>query len=343
MQLEDFKRWHWVLIAIVIGALMGFSWNLTPPDEKAEGRGISALDFVGNIARQKTGNGYSWIRQTLVYPAEDRTNPVTGKHEKANYVVCSMLTPIPLPADLDSESMDQLRGRAKDAGIENYEKMEKPQLLGSIRAKPKYKYAITHFSADIPFKVGNIQPKSDTYTIRDYLAETRTAFPDIDFKYAWWAAPRATYLLWTGGAVLLIGGVWPSLVGLIIGAGLGGPKREKKGEGYDLSRFGKSSAPSKSAAPMKPGVSEADAQQLRDLQEKLEQNVSGMAMTGGPAAYEGAPATATTVKQLSGSPDPIKPGAPTDSDEPKEYKGEYYPVVKAPTEPKKTDSKPVGR
>ena len=309
MQIEDFKRWHWVLISLVLGGLMAFSWNLSSPDEKSDGKGTSALEFVGNIGRQKTGNGYSWIRQVVIYPPEDKPDPVSGKTGKANYVVCSMLTPIPPPSDLDSESVDQLRDRAKAAGVANAEKMEKPQLLGSIRANPKYKYSIVHFTADIPFKVGNIQAKSDTYSIREYLADTKRAFPDVQYKYAWWSEHPAQYLLWMGGCVLLIGGVWPSFIGLMTGAGLGRPKREKKEE-YDLDRFGKSAnKPAKSAAPMKPGISDADAQQMRDLQEKLEQNVAGMAMTNAPGAFQGAPTTSTaTVKQLTGSPDPSSRG-----------------------------------
>src|SRR5437667_5969116 len=99
----------------------------------------------------------------------------------------------------------------------------------------KYHYSVKHFTADVPFKVANIQPKSDTYSILDYLAETKQAFPDVvEYRYAWWAAPRAQYVLWMGGALLLIGGVWPSLVNLMIGAGMGSPKRDKQTDAYEL-------------------------------------------------------------------------------------------------------------
>ena len=289
MQIEDFKRWHWILIALVIGGLMGFCWNLTPPDEKADGRGTSALEFVGNLTRQKTSQGYTWVRQTLVYPPEERVDPTTGKTGFANYVVCSMLTPLP---------------------------------------DGKYKYMVKHFTADVPFKVGNIQPKSDQYSIRDYLKETKEAFPEVvDYRYAWWSAPRMQYILWMGAALLLIGGLWPTLVNLMIGAGLGGHKHEKKDE-YDLDRFGKSKEPAKSATPVKAGMSNADMQKLRDLQDHLADNVSGMELTGGVATSVATSSAPGTVKALGGSSEPLKPVAPTEPEEPKEYMGEYYPVVK---------------
>jgi hypothetical protein len=290
MQIEDLKRWHWVAIALVIGALMGMMWNMTSPDEKGDGRGTSAFEFVGNIARQKTSNGYTWIRQTVVYPPEEHADPVTEKTVKTNYVICSMLTALP---------------------------------------NGKYKYEVKHFSADIPFKVGNIQPKSETYSIRDYLAETKAAFPElVDYKYAWWAAPKAQYMLWMTGAVLLIGGVWPSLVNLMIGAGMGRPKSEKKDE-YDLSRFGNSLKPTKKVEAAKPTISAADSQRLQDLQEQLAQNVSGMELTAGEVGSTAGPASsAQVVKPLTGSGEPLKPVVSNQPEEPREYTGEFYPVVK---------------
>src|SRR4051794_7687074 len=128
MQIEDFKRWHWMGIALVIGALMAVMWNMTSPDEKGDGRGTSSFEFVGNVARQKTSEGYTWVRQTVVYPPSEKLDPTTGQVGKANYVVCAMLTPLP---------------------------------------NGKYKYLVKHFTADIPFKVGNTPPKSDTYSVLD--------------------------------------------------------------------------------------------------------------------------------------------------------------------------------
>jgi hypothetical protein len=63
-----------------------------------------------------------------------------------------------------------------------------------------------------------------------------------------------------------------------------------------------------------------------------------MQITGDGASAAGSgPVTTPTVKQLSGVSDPTAAPVNSESDEPKEYGGEYYPVVKShqPGETKK--------
>ena len=78
--------------------------------------------------------------------------------------------------------------------------------------------------------------------------------------------------IWGGGAVLLIGGVWPTLLSVMIGAGLGRPKSEKKDD-YDLDRFSRS-APEEAAKPSARTVSADDQEKLRKLRETLERNLA---------------------------------------------------------------------
>ena len=290
MQIEDFKRWHWVLISLAIGALLAYGRTMLSPDESGTGRGIAAIEFVQNVARPKTGNGYEWIKQLTIYPTQTIPDASTGQMRQVNFVVCNLLTPLP---------------------------------------NGKYQYKPVHFTAEIPFKVANIKPTSDTYSIRDYLTEVKERFPDLTYRYAWWTQPRAQFGIWMGGAVLLIGGVWPSLVSLMIGAGLGRPHKEKTDD-YDLERFSKSK-PTKAPEPVaKPGLSAAEAQKLRDMQDQMEKDLAaaGMQMTsGGEPASAGASLTSSQVKVLAGtSVEPV--AAPKTDDEPKEYKGEFYPVAK---------------
>jgi hypothetical protein len=290
MQIEDFKRWHWVLISLAIGALLAYARTMLSPDEVGTGRGISPNEFAQNVARPKTGNGYDWVKQITIYPTQTIVDPSSEQTRQVNFVVCNLLTPLP---------------------------------------NGKYQYKPVHFTAEIPFKVGNTKPMSDTYSVRDYLAEVKDRFPDVQYRYAWWTQPRAQFGIWMGGAVLLIGGLWPSLVSLLIGAGLGRPHKEKTDE-YDLERFSKSK-PSKAPEPVaKAGMSAAEAQKLRDMQDQMEKDLAaaGMQMTsGGEPASAGGPASSAPVKALTGTAvEPVE--APKADDEPKEYKGEFYPVAK---------------
>src|SRR5262249_18763432 len=126
--------------------------------------------------------------------------------------------------------------------------------------------------ADIPFKfVGGPPPPSKSFTIQDYLEQVRKSNAEATYRFAWWYLPWAIALIWGGGAVLLIGGVCPTALNLMIGAGLG-RKKEKEPE-YDLDRFKggaePSTAPSGRVAP-----TAADHQHLKELEETLQRNIA---------------------------------------------------------------------
>lgn len=287
MQIEDFKRWHWVLISLVVGGLLAYMHTIVGPDEQGGGRGITAGDFVYNASRPKTGNGFEWVKNLTVYPPQNVVDPTNAKAKQVNYVSGLLLTMLP---------------------------------------NGKGQYKPVHLIAEVPFKAGNgAVPKSDSYSVLDFLNETKERAPDLHFKFAWWAQPKAQYALWMSGALLLIGGVWPTLINLMIGAGFARPKTPK--EDYDLDRF--SSAPEKAAAAAKPGMSNADNERLRNMQGQLEADLaaSGMQMTGAGSAGAAAGGSAAPVKQLSATAsDPIV--LTQAEQEAKEYGGDYYPVVK---------------
>ena len=110
------------------------------------------------------------------------------------------------------------------------------------------KYNPYQLIADVPFKMAGSAPapRAD-FTIRDYIDQLRKNHSEITYRYAWWNLPTAAAAIWGGGAVLLIGGIWPTLVSLMIGAGLG-RKKDQESE-YDLDRFkGGTEAAAKSAS-----------------------------------------------------------------------------------------------
>src|SRR5262249_31222750 len=91
------------------------------------------------------------------------------------------------------------------------------------------------------------------------------------------------------------------------------------------------SKPTKAPEPVaKPGLSEAEAQKLRDMQDQMEKDLAsaGMQMTTGSGeAGSAVGSVPATVKALNGKAvEPVT--APKADDEPKEYTGEFYPVVK---------------
>src|SRR5207248_1549758 len=118
--------------------------------------------------------------------------------------------------------------------------------------------------------------------------------------FAWWYLPWAIALLWGGGAVVLIGGIWPTALNLMIGAGLG--RKKEKEPDYDLDRF--KGGPEPAAAPSgRVAPTAADHQQLKALEESLQRNIAAS------AAHADQPTQATagkeqpaTVRKLDGGP-----------------------------------------
>jgi hypothetical protein len=176
------------------------------------------------------------------------------------------------------------------------------------------------FIADTPYKAGVWRGESEEYpTVMAYLQHAMKDNPELSAKYAWYREKWAIFALWTGASVLLIGGVWPSVVSLMVGAGLGF-HGEEKGPDYDLDRF-KSEAEKKAGGAKVPTA--AELQHLRELEEEMERKLA--AQRAGLPIPEDEPAQApAAVKKLDGGT--LENLAPQKPGEEHEYSGEFYPV-----------------
>jgi hypothetical protein len=177
---------------------------------------------------------------------------------------------------------------------------------------------------------------ADRHTISDFLLAANKlilqqqgpgAIP-VSFRYTWWESANHAFAIWMTGSFLLVGVIWPTLLQVMVKGGLGRTKPEE----FDLSRY--------KPAPVSPGIAKPtkavtkdDMQQLREMEESLEASLRASAQAGGPAAEPQTQPAAPAIKVLAGAePAAVLPQAP---EEPKEYQGEFYPVVR-PVE-KKTD------
>lgn len=204
--------------------------------------------------------------------------------------------------------------------------------------------------AKIPYKpvfrmVGTVGPE---LTIDKYLTELAKQRPTVRFRYAWWLVPRNGMIL--GGVVglVLIGGIWPSLLNLMLGAGLGPKPKPKPATGEKPLWKYKSAAPAVDS-PTKPAVTAEDQQRLLEVTEAYEHSLreEGLPLpqTAGPAD---AASAQTQVRKLEAGPLQQAPKLPQPGEEDEiEVKGEYYPVLihhpkKKPQTDQKSDSKPPG-
>lgn len=180
------------------------------------------------------------------------------------------------------------------------------------------------YMADTPYKAGQWRGEAEEHkNVLEFLAAQKKNNADVSFKYAWYRETWAIYMLWTGASVLLIGGVWPSIVSLMVGAGLGFHK-EDAGPEYDLSRF-KSEQDAKKQAGHEP--TPAEVEHLQKLEAELEKKLAAQ-RAGLPIPEDEPEATPAGVKKLDGGPlqSMVEEKPPEDH----EYKGEFYPVDRGP-------------
>jgi len=267
MHVQDLKRWHWVVISIIVGLALSYVWSSVEWDENLPT--IGQRDFESGLVTKFPQAGH--LDNVTVMP------PQEGKYKVVAEQVRNTKTP------------------------------------GVIDLRP------VAYMADSPYISGKWRGDSDSHpNVLDYLKSAKQTNPEVSYKYAWYRETWAIFLLWTGASVLLIGGVWPSVVSLMVGAGLGFNK-EDKGPDYDLDRF-------KGEEAKKPGAPQptaADMQHLRDLESELEKKLA--AQRAGLPIPEDEPAEQPAgVQKLAGGPleKMVDDKPPEDHD----YKGEFYPV-----------------
>ncbi len=98
-----------------------------------------------------------------------------------------------------------------------------------LRDEKRWVYLASAFRAELPYQpVTDFISSDKQMSMTNFLELARAQAPWVSFRYAWWEEPRWTLMLWAGGMVLLIGGVWPTIIDLLIGAGLARPRRTRQ-------------------------------------------------------------------------------------------------------------------
>jgi len=159
------------------------------------------------------------------------------------------------------------------------------------------------FNANNPFEFGSTIPGHD---IRDFLAKE---CPKLSYRYAWWDSTTAQVGIWGASATLLLGVVF-AVASLFVSGG------EK---GVQISLLADSKAPA--AAPSLPAPA-ADLSKIEALNAMIEQSL-GITAEQTLSSPTAKPAEAP-VRSLSHVPDTFAP--PEQKTDPKEYRGQYYPV-----------------
>ncbi len=194
-------------------------------------------------------------------------------------------------------------------------------------ARQTVEYVDFEFIAQMPYVPLTRAPQNrpENFTVKDYLEHIKSG---PGYRAAWERNSVTATAIITGTSLVLIGGVWPSIIGLLTGAGLvtKKPKKEKKSD----SLFHYKPSSSEDTGPAKPVVTAKDQEKLEDLNEMLEKSINsaGLELKEGAVATASAGVSNEPVKKLTGTAEEASKVAQVASDEPKEYTGEFYPVVK---------------
>jgi hypothetical protein len=126
----------------------------------------------------------------------------------------------------------------------------------------------------------------------------------VAYRYCWWEERGFTAAIYPLAGVVLIGGVWPTLLNFLVGIGLGSKKKAAADE-YDVDRF-KGASKATAVSRPKAGMTARDEQQLAAMTAELETDLAASAAVHGPSDGNGATAAAApAVRELTGGP--IKP------------------------------------
>ncbi|HEY7086607.1 MAG TPA: hypothetical protein VH518_00880 [Tepidisphaeraceae bacterium] len=181
-----------------------------------------------------------------------------------------------------------------------------------------------------PVIPGRVEASGDL-TIQGYLEGLARSDNTVRFHYGWWLEPKKALIIGSLLGMLIIGGVWPSLLNVMVGAGLGrkaDPEEDaRRKSGFDWGSLVRMSKKPAAGGAGRPQVSAADQRHVQDVADAYERGLAGSAVATASAGASVAQAEGT-VRKLEGGPlEAAKPMAKPEDEDDIEVKGEYYPVL----------------
>jgi hypothetical protein len=324
MRVERIHRWQWVTIALVVGFLIGYVRNhFTGEDITGYGNSMNGQQQFETaiLSQERLPNGETrpLFYKLTVFNIKD-PNPQRLSQDD----MLKLLTPSQKKEyDAIKKQSDQraylgeaerdlansrrtlavagvyYNGRpSQNPKTKQWEKVWHPYFFITPNPyKPTKQFAITGAVPTVKptlsdrlqklaEKVGLKTPEPPD-SVLAYLNALK-AQGRVSFTYEWWKTPRVSMTLWIAGCLLMIGGLWPTLINLLVYGTFGRPIEEK----VDLRKVRHGQAAKTSRGP-----TEEDLAQLKALEEKLEADLAASASSS-PLGSSDRPAPAP-VKQLT--------------------------------------------
>ncbi len=334
MHIEDFKTWHWILIGLVVGLLIGGVKLYQGP--WFDNGTVATLGDQARFELALLGKLPIDAATQVTLPA---TAPAAGAKPGAKPPKPRVVNRY--PPGVTAKGSDRYTQRyhhgqplIKDLVVHppvaggpprSYwvtGKMYEVDLQHMNEADPNS--PVVPFESWVPFNYEAKAPYVGTYvakgrypTVTEYLAAA-SKDPEAKFvyRYSWWEGSAATLALPACAGLLVIGFAWPLMINLMQRGGMA-PLPQPKAKLPKNRKMG---------ADKRPVDHTAGDKQLDELNAALEAEVAGFASTSTDPDDSSVPMP--TVKTLAGA-DPMAPSTPATPEEIVEYGGEFYPVVKA--------------
>jgi hypothetical protein len=313
MQIEDIKRWHWLLLGLIAGLAISFAWQ--------------DHDVVGDVY---------YARAEIKQPKFEQE--ALAKSRKSGQPILQNVRVEPPVKDYANQLRQIVVGKRLLLNTAD----DKEYLV------PFYFYAAVPYQPRIALSEADNKPFPANGTVLDYLRLAKAKNPSLGFRYAWEFEPNWFIALCGAGGVVVVGIIWPTILNALMGAGFGRPPKtqsEKDNEAY-LSRFGKRSQ-KPAASRVAKGPTQEDQDQLLAMNEKMQSELAaaGMFVTEPVSATVAAATEATGTTGASGvraaqaatldAPVPVAPNPaerqPHETEE--EFRrrysaGDFYPVAR---------------
>jgi len=328
MRVERIHRWQWVIIALVVGFLIGEVRNLfTGEDVTGYGNSMNGQQQFETAMlsheRLPSGEARPLFYKLSVISIKDPKATLRGRQATLDSLTAEQkkqYAAIRIKSDQDAYLLDldhvwlnsrrtyaiaglYYNGRpSQNPKTNQWEKVWHPYFyIATNPYKPSKQFAI---SGPVPAvkptlsdrlqtlaEKAHLKPPDAPDSILPYLNALK-AQARIDFTYEWWKASRVSMAIWIGGCLIIIGGLWPTLINLLVYGTLTRPPEEK----IDLRGVRSTQKAKVSREP-----TEEELAQLKALEEELEAKLaaSGDSSPRGPADQPvPQPLKALTAKEL---------------------------------------------
>jgi hypothetical protein len=299
MRIEDFKRWQWCVIGLIVGSLVAAVSLWAGPREATDTHnntgGPQVLEEQLLAKTDPSRRKVAGVRNFKVHPAIDMPLPggTVGSAEFVSYEVLLRRPKDPVKCDVVQRQMIL------------QQTTHKKSVLGDLKGM----------------------------AVRDYLAKLKEytdkvnkehpgAVFTFNYQYGWLETPRGAFAVYPAAGFVLIGLIWPSILGLLVQAGYGRPADDE----FDLSKY-KSRVTA--AEKKRAGLTHADAEELARLEAELEAKLKAGEVGATIASSDGAAAPETPAVRVLEAGPLEQPKAPAKPQQQKGYgadQGDYYPT-----------------